>query len=459
MEAPEQGNREHSNSKEQMREYPVRVVFFKLGGTWDMVETPRGMMGSGNLDDNEIGRIESELGLTKCFSKKEINAKEKALAQVIYSRFKNTAPETYSAGEHFSSWCPDFKGLADGPFIALYSGDSVHLRPALTAPMVCVLIEQAIKDPHAAILAAQGTDTADIAVMSLIDALVFDTPLPPFILTGANRSHRESDSDAPKNFRNLAKIAGIDFRPDFFYHHFYYHSGAFWLFDDNLFTAADLIKFNPKETRPIEGQSTFFSPNRRNYSLDEISGDGGFIEDPRYVWKKCIAPPKEHITQKLRMEALYNALNRVYTVDLGNQNRLSDEVNQILNPTNKVIVVAAHSLGNSNNIIRSACVEAAKRGKIVVASSRALIDDINDRYASSLLDANRNPNELGHTNHQIIPGYQLNKTVARSLGVRAILENLNQEKTQHLFQRYYYGRFPNPRDYMSRDETLGVKLP
>lgn len=291
--------------------------------------------------------------------------------------------------------------------------------------MVSILIEQALKEPQKTILGAQGTDTADVALVGVIDALTFDTQLAPVILTGSNRSHREPNSDAIGNFTDLAKVAHKNIGP-----------GAFWLFHGKLFMASDFVKADPQETRRIEGASTFWAPQQTSVEVSSLLHYGSEVD----VSERKSPSPK-HITRKLTMESLYDAMVSVCTVDLGNQNNIASEVEQILNPENRTIVVAAHSLGNVNDEIRAACVEAAKQGKVVIVASRSVVGEVNKRYAGSLLDANENSEELQGTGTQVISGQKLNKTAARAIAVRTLLEGCTQEQTQQLVDQYYSARF------------------
>ncbi len=442
---------------------PIHARFYKLGGTWDMVEKEGRFSGTGNLDDAELDRLEQSVGLRNKMPARRIARVEKRLANILYRRMKATIPEPVDLGEHLSWAKEDQPYLAEGgqighrdipigrfikgEFIPLYSGDSSHLRPSLIAPIVSILIEEAIENPNSPIVGAQGTDTADIAILSILDALVFDTELPAFIFTGANRSHREENSDAPANFMELAKLAGYDIRKinqypigEFDYNYSSASSGAFWIFHNNIYPAPDLNKLDPGETREIEGTSTFFSPhalavNTRFF----LSGRSFWHEFFKTLWfRTSKAPPPEHVTRHMSMENLFDALNSIHTISLDDQNPVWEEIKPLRDPKVRAVVIATHGLGNTNNIIRQAAVEAAKEGKIVIDVSRSLIGEVNTRYAGSLLDANTN--ELQGTNTMILSPSKLSKTAARAIAARALLEGLDQQQTQDLINRYCQAR-------------------
>lgn len=409
------------------------VKFAQLGGTWLMRKGRGGLQGAGNFDDTELGGVERSIGLDREFSPPKVALLEKELAGIIYSRFKNTQPESLDETRHFEKWCPDFHQYVTGVLYPLFSGDSSHFRPALVAPMVAFILEEAIKDPNVPIIGAEGTDTADAGVLNVLDALVFDTKLPPFIFSGADRSYLEPDSDAPDNFKKLARLTHIDVRYYLQYpagYREYPRSGVFWPYHNHLYVATDLVKISPAETREIEGQSTFFSPNIKTIPLDIMEKD---LEDPNQNWQhsESAAPPEDHVIRRITMESLYDALFSVYTVDLGNQNRVEVEIEQILNPANRAVVVAAHGLGNTSNPIRWACAEATRRGTIVIDASRCLIGEVNQRYAGSLLDASPD----------IVSAGKFNKSTARAVAIRAILEGRSQWDTQLLFVAYHRSRY------------------
>jgi len=410
---------------------PTEVNFYKLGGTWDMVFRDGQKIGTGNLDDDALKKIQEAVGY---FSEnwKHVHDAELKLARNLWVQFQKTRPEEVDAGEHLSSWAkmgegdsPTIKDFIQGPFYPLFSGDSSHLESPLIAPMVATLIERLLREPNKPILGGQGTDTADIALLALFDALTFDTQLSPLILAGANRSHMEENSDAPRNFVDLGKLTRIDLPP-----------GAYWVFQGDIHTASDFIKIDPTETRAIEGQTTFHSPHRTNQRIDNVLELGR-----KANWEARRPPELDHVIWKMKPESLFEALDGVYTIDLGSQNSLSKIVLEpIYDDHTKGIVIAAHSLGNVSNRIRFDAVRVAKEGKLVVDVSRTLIGDVNEEYAASLLSANRNPEELAGTGKLIISAHKLSKSTARALTSRAILDGLDQQQTQELFTAYARSR-------------------
>ena len=116
------------------------------------------------------------------------------------------------------------------------------------------------------------------------------------------------------------------------------------------------------------------------------------------------------------------------------------DMERIFDPAIRAIVVAAHSLGNVDNETRSDLVKAAKMDKLVVDVSRTLIGQTNENYEASLLGANQNPDELHGTGKRIIAAHKLNRTMARALATRALLEGRDQHQTQALFSAYAKSR-------------------
>lgn len=379
----------------------IESKFIQLGGTWAMQESETGTLeGHGNLDDIQLRSIERNLGLDREIRPYKIDLLEKRLAHIIYQRFKSTKAQDLDSSP-FASWCPAFHENVKGVFLPVASWDSSNFRPALVAPAVMYLLEEALKDPNIIVTGAQGTDTADVGALPIVDAFVFDTSLPAFIFTGSDQPHTEEGSDAPKNFENLSKLAKIDLRNYLQYNPFVHgdngfpYSGVFWPYHNNLYHITDLVKVSPDEGRKLEEQTTFFSPNARAIPLNLWPEKEFRDVDINWPNTSVVKPDIYHITTQMSFDGLYDALSSVYTIDLGNQNRTSEEVRQILNPKNKAIVIAAHALGNVNNPIRWACVKAANQGKIVIDASRCLVGTVNERYSMSLLKANRFPRPKG----------------------------------------------------------------
>ena len=400
----------------------------------------------GNLDDVELRKLEEAVGVFRFTSTLDRMKAEKDLVNSIYLRFKSTDPDKDPVETVLGGWCPDFGRYVTGPFVPLYSGDSSHMRPSLVAPTLAILLEQASTYRRKKILGGKGTDTADIAVLSPYDALTWDLPVEDMVIAGANLSHREKGSDAPLVFTNLAKIA-------------YYnltemahavtpgekrHSGAYWGFQNHLYPAVDLVKIDPAETRIIEGHSTFFSPTQRAQTVDELiewqlqdrDWSDQYVKEYNELTDRAEADELSEVNRKhparASMEAIYDALCGVRTIDLGNQNTIYQDVEEILDPSYGAMVLAAHSLGNVSNPIRAAVVEAVKRGKLVIVASRCLIGEVNERYAGSLLDANGE--ELENTSQRIVSAGKFNRTTARAIAVRAILEGFGPHKTLTAFK-------------------------
>ncbi len=385
------------------------VIFLKLGGTWDMV-SKKGLIGSGNLDDAELLEIE------KHFDGDEKNLLQK-IAEKIYLYSKETKPLSEQLG-----WVQNINSLVSGQFISLFSGDSSHLRNVLIAPIIACILKFANLYPEKHIVGALGTDTADIAMLPILDVYTFDTELLPILFTGANRSHHEWNSDAPKNFSDLFHLV-----------HAHLPTGVYWVFASHLYRASDMVKIDPLETRRIENYSTFFSPRLTARHVKKVVGENNV-----FYTEQGISPDQSHISKKTNTKRLYDAMNEVYTVDLSNQNSVDEEIEKILDSKHKAIIIATHSLGNVSNPIRFACQKAAEDGKLIFIVSRSLIGEVNERYAASLLRANTD--YLLSKGKQLISGYKLNKSVARALAIRALDENLSQQQTQELVNIYCQSR-------------------
>lgn len=411
---------------------PIPVNFFKLGGTWGMVMREGQKVGSGNLDDDRLRELQEEAGI---FTRVPLDRgrAEQRLANTLYQMFQATPPESEDAAKILAAQCKDpqignqFGEYIQGSFYPIFSGDSSHLRNPLVAPMIATLIKKAIEEPNKPILGGQGTDTADIALLSLYDVLTYDTKLPPLLLTGSNRSFNEENSDAPKNFLDLTKLAHANFG-----------SGGFWVFHSNLYSGADFSKIDPEEYKRsgIEKQSTFYSPRETNRPIDAIVED--LKEGIRKTdWSDREEPEGNHPTRYLDADTLYKVFEEVYVDNLGNQNSSPQLMNNLYG-SGMAVIVGAHSLGNVDNATRYDLVNLANEGRIVVDASRTLIGATNVDYEASLLGANNK--ELAGTDKKIIAAYKLSVAVARAVVVRALLERLDQEETQKLFDNYAKSR-------------------
>lgn len=437
---------------------PVRALFAKKGGTWDMdIDANGKLIGVGNLGDAEIHNLMDQRGLLNILPRQERILRERDFSVYLERRFQETQPLDTPLERYFAAWCPDFGNYVKGEFYPFFSGDSSHLTHPFAAAISTNLIKRRIEDPTRIVMGAEGTDTADLAFLNLDDVLTFDTDLPVEPFTGGNQSRHEANSDTPPNFLRLARIAVVD--PSLYLPDPRYKSGSFWTFHKYIYAGADVSKFDPREQTLFENQDTFFSEN--TYAiLDDGTltvfrmnklGDESTKRREVYPYEETVnpgwlltreTPPLTHISRQLTAEKLYDALVSVYTVDLGTQNPLADEIEKVLDPTYKAIVVAAHGLGNGPEQLKAALVEAAKQGKIVIITSRAFIPYVSERYGESLLSANENPKELGNTSSIIISGQHLSKTAARAIATRAILEGLNQTETEQLLKGYSEARPP-----------------
>ncbi len=409
-----------------MAHEPTQIIFCKLGGTWDMIERDGRRVGTGNLDDDALKQLQIKTGLFKTITPQDRAEANWTIAQEVYSRMRSTPAEPESTGTHLSSWAKNeqsqFSDFADGPFYALFSGDSSHLTNPIVAPMMTTLIDKAKENPQTPIRGGMGTDTADIALLGLWDAITFDTSLPALVLAGSNDPHTKGGSDAPRHFVDLARISTIEV-----------DAGAYWTFDGYLYRAHDLTKVDPLAIRKIEQQTTFFAPHGTQKSIDIL-----VQTSEKYNKSSHSLPTSEHIVNRLEMKNLYNALNNIYTIDLGSQNSGLMDMEKVYDPAVKAIVVAAHSFGNMDNERRHDLVEAAKMGKIVIVGCRALVGTTNLDYEASILSANNE--ELKGTGNVIIDAHELNISTARALAVRSILEKSGQAGANNLFEAYTKSR-------------------
>jgi L-asparaginase/Glu-tRNA(Gln) amidotransferase subunit D len=268
--------------------------------------------------------------------------------------------------------------------------------------------------PHEQIIAGMGTDTTDI-LLPFLDAFLFDSHALPVLISGANRSHHEKQSDAPANFHNLAAST-----------HLPLHPGAYYIFHQTLYKGGDIIKVDPNEDpTSLEGMMTFFAPQRTQTKIGFLQN--GLRQAHHTNLKKSIDYPYS-------AEALYETINSVITINLGDLNSISNEIEKILNPQYKAILIQSHALGNTPNTIKKTSEEALKQGKLVINCSRCLISNTSERYGASLSSLNQR--ELKNSPNKILSAKKLNNRIAKALLVRALLEKRDQSETQKLIDSY-----------------------
>ncbi len=379
----------------------IEVCFLKLGGTWDMVETDQGFTGTGRLDDKELRELESAAGFDE---------------QVIFENFRaaifQTQPLTEDISTHLS-WAKDMGTFITGKFYPVFSGDSSNYRPSLLAAVINYICQTLIDHPNIPVIIGMGTDTTDI-LLPFLDVFLFDKRVPPVLVTGANRSHRESNSDAPVNFNDLAKIV-----------HFPLPAGAYYVFNHTIYSGGDIVKIDPsEEPRNIEGLITFFAPHQTTLKISDLA-------------QIASAPVQLKHAETLKLftsKKLYEVMNSIVTIDLGDVNAIDDEVAKILSPKYPGVIIESHALGGVPAPIRKAVITAVKAGKLVLNVSRSLIGATNTRYSVSLLGINNN--ELLNEPGKVLNGGKLSQRAGKAILSRALMEGRGQEESQGLIGEY-----------------------
>src|SRR3989344_4096550 len=372
---------------------PKEVLFLKLGGTWDMVDSKDGLIGKGKLDDQKLQKLE---GKTK--------NNELALLTVLQREMFQTQPVGKDIASHLF-WVENIDKLITGQFMPVFSGDSSNYRNSLLAVVMEYIFTKIKENPSRQILAGICTDTTDI-ILPFLDAFTFDKQLPPILVTGANRSHKEKNSDAPKNFYDLATATHLPLLP-----------GAYYIFHHVIYKGGDIVKIDPsEEPTAIEGLTTFFAPHRTQSKISLLQKGANTTR------------AKSAIGNLVRFTAdnIFWAMNSVVTIDLGDMNTINEEVNRINSKKYKAVIIKSHALGNTPSPIKNAAAKAARSGKLVLNVSRCLIASTSNRYALS----------LSRASSQIITGNRLNPQIAKALLVRALLENRTQSQTRELVDKY-----------------------
>ncbi len=424
-------------------ERPQQITMLGLGGTWGM-KTENGVRsGQGVLGDEEIFRVERDLGVIDMvrhttipteYLEVAIRTGEKRLAEYIFNRISNIGP--IDAVEQVRSWCPEFGDYVWGELYNVFNGDSVHYRASSSAALTAYWLNKILASPQVPTVVGRGTDTADLEVTPDVDVQLFDTELPTARAAGSNIPSDQPGSDAPLNFTDTAKTVHIDQAP-----------GSSWQFHGVTYSMADVNKFNPNENRQIEGRSTFIDPHNTAIKTATLLDIGRKAD-----YSKAMLPPPGHPIHKINWETLFNAMSSVYTLDLGNQNGPWVDAAQIANGHHKAIVVAGHGTSAGNDIIREACVRAAHEGKLVLLTTRALVGMVEGHYATSLLGAGSEEDRRLHAYRyenqidsdigpvKLVNGGKLSRAPLRAIATRALLEGLDQNGAQRLLDRYAQAR-------------------
>lgn len=401
-----------------MTNHRKEVVFYKLGGAWATTPKNGEYLDEGILDTQEVYEIEKQIGF---FSENANYPKlEWSLAQHIYKVIKDAAKKSDDLYKKLS-FVPDFSHLVKGKYIEIYSGSSALMRASYIASFLTFFLEQAKEYPTLPMLGSIGRDTIDIHFLLFWDIYTFDTSLPPLILTGANRGLKEHSSDAPQNLYDLMYVSTANLPP-----------GGYWVFASQVFRASDFVKVTPFELTAVDALSNFYSPHLKSEPVDEIQRKYKNIRP-----NAPINTSSYHVSKTNTLEKLFSAIQQIAIVDLGDQNELIYEKQKILDKNVKAVIIVGHSYGNVDNPTKYFCMQAALQNKLVILVSRCLIGEVKEKWPSSLLKLNH---QLGSQGKRIISGYKLNKNVAKALAARAIQENLNQNQTQELFNKYASAR-------------------
>jgi len=393
-------------------------IFFVKGGTWLMkVLGENHLKSEGPLGDDEIARLEMDSGYD-----------EKTFAGAIYNRIVGAKPIDMLPSEFFGWTDSELVRRSDIIIVPLLSADSSHRRTSVAASLMYYELILQQLTPSIRKLQGTGTDTGYLYV-SDSDVFLFDSKTAPIVTGGSRQSYHAPMSDAPFQFEELFKTLQIPLRP-----------GAYYQWRGWIYPGADVVKVDPSESRRVDGDFGFASPHQLRFPNTPESDYFGkqSAEDDYEV-------PVNHPIRKLTSwEDVYDAMAHICTLDLTNQNHyhsLDQLLEHILNSNNWGIVVVGFGLGNVNNPVKLAAVEAVKRGKLVVGVSGCLVSHTNTTYDSvSLIGANQTL--LANSEAKIIDGGVLSKTLARAILIRSLLENHTQSQCQALVDAYIQSRFP-----------------
>ncbi len=381
------------------------VVFFKLGGSWDLLEKTNSAFSKEGITNDMLSQDEAEYGLYG----KDGHTESKAFT---FARHINNHLEKVSKKQRNIHtrlrYIPEIKKLVKGNVIALFNVDSFRFYNIIFAPLVSFFLQYAWKNPTKIILGGHGCDTADVGLLPFLDVFTFDTNLPPIIFTGSNRVLNDPKIDAEINLRDIVRLTQA-----------HLPSGAYWVFAGDVFQASDFARYDV---------ATFYSPHFTSKKVTEVLAKNN---EP-FPRKNVI--PKEHISQKITYKSLLEAMGKVKIIDSTMQEDISLALSYIDDSRYTSFIIGGYSSGHVPGPIYHACERAALAGKSIIITSNTLIGGVYEWDNLNLLGLNKK--ELRNTGKKIIPGHKLNRFAARALAIRAILENLNQDQTQKLFEKY-----------------------
>src|SRR5947209_6608484 len=220
------------------KDYRKDVIFFKLGGSWDISnKNGRGKL-PGVLDEEKLKHMEKKFGLYD--TRKHLTEKELRLAEYIHTLISKKQTKTIDLQDKMRH-IPGIEKWVKGRFVTLFHGESAHFRDTLVAPFSAFLLAQAWSRPETQIIGGQGSATADISLLPLLDTYLFDTHLPAIVFTGSNRTSDGINSDVTRNLYDLMRLTHVPLP-----------SGAYWVFAGDLFSASDMMNVSPLRGRVID---------------------------------------------------------------------------------------------------------------------------------------------------------------------------------------------------------------
>ena len=385
------------------------TTFYIKGGTWLMPSREGKRYGEYQdlIGDKKIRKLEEE-----------VDFNQQRLAEAIDKGIRLSASNPWPI-QDVLSWVEGAKFSSGEMAIPLLACDSSQRRPAVAAPLIAYAFEQMVRAPGTRQISAIGTDTGCFYTAQE-DVFLFDSQTVASGTTGAKRPHQVSKPDAPRHFRNLINTP-----------HKNLPSGSYWHWNEVICPGSDVLKVDPaEEPQPLNERETFFSPHNTAFTADRV---------PTTAFLSHYHVPEGHVIRQTDWLSLFTAMNSVVTVDLGLDNSPELNVDLILNPKHKAVVVAGFGLGNAYDLVRNAAVEAVKWGKLVAVTSTCLVPSLSGSYPEVAL-LGLNETILQKEGAQVLDGRKLSKFSLKALLTRALLENCDQLQTQVLINRYAKAR-------------------
>lgn len=289
---------------------------------------------------------------------------------------------------------PDAKKLANIKGEQISNVGSQDMSFEIMLKLAKRIAELAASQDVDGIVITHGTDTMEETAYFLNLVTKTDKPV---VLVGSMRPSTAMSADGPLNLYNAIAVAA-DYQSK--------GHGVLLVMNDQIHSAQTLVKVS---TTAVQ---TFMSPLRGLMGITNY-GKNEFYRFPHNKFGKDSEFSIEGATALPRVDIIYGC------VDMP-----ADLIDASVERGAKGIVIAGVGNGNMPKAALDACARAAKKGVVVVRSTRVATGDVGRNVEV-------NDDELG-----LIASYELNPQKSRILLSVALLNKVPIDKMQGIFMKY-----------------------